>query len=255
MAMHLIAYGESVLTAGTLGALDPVADATVTQSGKLTYVPAKYNQVIAAAGIVTANAITQAQLQAPSLRELVFPDVMPLTIGASFGADHSIDYRYSSPLKLDTNEGLEFVSDGGGDGTTAALAYGLVWLSDGAVAPVKGGHVKLRATTAITATTLAWKSGAITFAQTLPVGKYQIVGMRAMAAGLIAARLLYIGPAAVTRPGVPGQPSEQTGALDHFVSGAAGSFGEFDSVNPPSIEVLGGSSTGQTYEFDLIKTA
>ncbi len=255
MAQHLIAFGNSALTAGTLMALTPIPDPTVTQSGTLAYVPAKYSQVIAAAGLVTANAITQAQLQAPSLRELVFPDISPLTIGASFGADHSIDYRYAAPLKLDTNEGLEFLSDGGGDGTTAAYVYGLVWLADGPIAPVKGVHVKLRATTAIAAAAGAWSGGSLTFGQTLPVGKYQIIGMRAMAAGLIAARLIYIGPGAVTRPGVPGQPSEQTGALDHFVGGAGGTLGEFESVNPPSIEVLGGTSTAQTYEFDLVKTA
>ena len=70
MAIHTIAYGQSVLTAGTLQAITPIPDATVTENGKLVYVPAKYNKVVAAGASSTATALTQAQPHAPSLREM-----------------------------------------------------------------------------------------------------------------------------------------------------------------------------------------
>ncbi len=255
MAIHTIAYGMSVLAAGVLQALDPVPDATVTENGKMVYVPAKYNKVVAVGALSTSGALTQAQLHAPSLREMYFVDIAPLLIASTLGGSQSVENLFVNPLGLETNEGLEFFSDGGGLAAVAADVYGLLWLSDGAVTPAKGKHYKLRATSAIAQAPLAWTNGGLTFAQTLPVGTYQIIGLRAMSADLIAARLVYIGAAAVTKPGVPGVADMQSVVPAGFGVGDLGILGQFESTNPPSIDVLGGVSASQTYEFDLIKTA
>ncbi len=112
----------------------------------------------------------------------------------------------------------------------------------------------MRATSAIAQAAFTWVNGGLTFAQTLPVGTYQIIGLRAMSADLIAARLVYIGAAAVTKPGVPGVADMQSVVPAGFGVGEMGVLGQFESTNPPSIDVLGGVSASQTYEFDLIKT-
>ncbi len=255
MGLHLVAYTASVLTAGGLATFPPVPDSTIGINGDAIQIPGKYNKIAAAAALVTYGTMTQAQLRAPSLRELFFPDLSPLIVGTGFGRPAGVDLRFTDPEPLATNEGMTFLSDGGGDGTTAGEVYGLVWLSDGAVQRAKGVSHKLRATTAISAQVGGWENGAITFAQTLPVGTYQIVGLRAMAAGLIAARLVFLGALAVTRPGVPGVGSGNVVMPEGFGRLEAGVLGEFTSTSPPSMDVLGGSSTAQVYEFDLIKTA
>ena len=111
----------------------------------------------------------------------------------------------------------------------------------------------LFATSSIQATDTSWVSGAITFDQTLPVGKYDIVGMRVTGSGLVVARLIFIGSSAITRPGVPCTDSNARPNFPNFRMGNNGLFGTFDTSTPPSIEVFGGSSSSQSIVFDLIK--
>jgi len=255
MASHLVGYYKSVLSAGTLAALTPVPDPTVTVQGNDLLVPAKYNQVVFGAALTVAHALTQAQLQAPSLRGMYFPDLTPRVLAATFANIQRLGDLSQTPLQLQTNEGLQFFSDGGGDGTTAEACYGLVWLSDGALTPAKGKVYTMRATAAVALAAGSWVNGPLTFNQTLPVGTYSIIGMRAEGANLVAARLVFIGQSAITRPGVPGAGGANTSDLDQFRMGAAGAFGSFDSTTPPSVDCLGVTDTSQVFEFDLVKTA
>ena len=254
MPMHLVAFALSVAAApATIQPLPPVPDATVTISGNDMYVPEKYNRMIRAASLTKAGVNTEAQLQAPSLREMFFPDLTPLRVGAEFSGDNDMYDLGDTPLQLVSSEGLQFLTSGN-NGATATDVYGLVFLSDAPVTPVKGKIYTMRAASAVTLAARTWVSGAITFAQSLPVGKYTILGIRAMGTGLVAARLVYIGPAAITRPGVLGYLGQQTSGMEYSRFGRSGSFGEFDSINPPSIECLGDTGTTQVYEFDLVKT-
>lgn len=255
MAIHLIGYRTSVLTNGTLAALTPVPDPTVTINGNLIYVPDKYNQIVNAFALTKgAQAFTHAQLQAPSLRETFYPDIAGLFLGAAATGERQIDDYAQNPIQLKTNEGLEFYSDGGGNGTAAQDAYGLVWLSDGKLSTVGGKVMRIRATAAATLVAGTWVNSALTFDQTLPVGKYDVIGLRAVGANLVAARLQFIGASAVTRAGVPGAASEQASGFPQFRMGASGSFGSFDSVTPPSMEFLGDTDTSQVVYLDLVKT-
>ena len=123
MAIHLVAYSASVLTAGGLATFPPVPDPTVRIIGDAIGVPAKHNRIIAVAALCTYGTQTQAQLHAPSLRELWFPDISPLVVGDNFSLTAGIERRFASPLKLVPQEGMEFLSNGGGDGTTAGNIY------------------------------------------------------------------------------------------------------------------------------------
>lgn len=253
MPQTLIAYAKSVLSSGTLAAITPVPDPTVTITDNDVSVPANYNQVVRAAGS-SAGTLKRSQLQSPSLRSLYFPDLNPLVSGAaSYSDPFGVVELDANPLKLTTNEGLEYWSDGGGNGTTAQYAYGLVFLSDGPIAATGGNIVTIRGTLAAAAAAATWNSSAITFDQTLPVGTYAIVGGSVIGAGLVAGRLIFIGPSAVTRPGFPAQNAETDLGLPSFRRGRAGVLGTFPSTNPPSVEVLGGTSSSQVLYLDLIK--
>ena len=84
-------------------------------------------------------------------------------------------------------------------------------------------------------------------------GTYDIVGMRVDASGLVAARLIFIGPSAITRPGIFCTDVPNRENIPHFRFGMNGLFGTFDTTTPPSLEIVGGTSSAQTIIFDLIK--
>jgi len=140
------------------------------------------------------------------------------------------------------------------DGAGAQISNALAWLSDGPIAPVTGIMRTVRTTCAITLTAYAWSNGALTFDQTLPAGRYQIVGMRAESTGLIAARL--VTPASPWRPGVIGFDAESDVEPDRFRYGRCGVFSEFDHDAPPTVDFLSVSAdTAETVHLDLIKIA
>ncbi len=253
MPQHVVVFSSSILTAGTNQAITPVPDSTVTIGTNNLYVPAKYNKVLYAAGFGGGTAPTRQQLRAPSLREMFFPEITPANLSGSFtGGRFYTDLAYN-PLQLQTNEGLNYYSDGGGDGTTAQLVYGVAILGDSSPAPQKGKIFTIYATAAIGAAVGAWNNGPITLDQTLPVGTYDIVGLRVNAAGLVAARLIFIGASAITRPGVFGTDIINRENYPNFRLGQNGIYGLFDTTTPPSLEVVGGTSTAQTLALDLIK--
>lgn len=253
MPQHLVVFQNSILTSGTLQAIPPVADPTVTIGGNDLYVPAKYNKILFVKGTVAAGTVSRQQLRSPSLREIFYPEVTPSVLISDTTGEHNFMNVSDSPIQLETNEGLNYFSDGGGDGTTAQNVWGAVILGDASPAPQKGKIFSLYGTTSIQATNSSWVSGAITFDQTLPVGTYDIVGLRAVAASMLAARLIFIGPSAITRPGVFGVKYNSVNLQPDFRMGNNGIYGTFNSITPPSMEILGGSSSSQDYIFDLVK--
>ncbi len=253
MSQHVVVFSSSVLSSGSLQAITPVADPTVTIGSNNLYVPSKYNLVLFAAGFCGAAAATRQQLRAPSLRELYYPEITPANVTGSFSGGGFYSNFAGNPISLQTNEGLNFFSDGGGDGTTAQRAYGIVIFGDSPPALQKGKIFPLYATTAIQAAVDGWASGVITLSQTLPVGKYDIVGMRVNGAGLVAARLIFIGGSAVTRPGVFCTDVVSREDFMQFRDGDNGILGTFDTSTPPSLELIGGTSSSQNIILDLIK--
>lgn len=254
MPMHLVAFGQSInpAAANTLTPLNVVPDPTVTSNTNQLTVPDKYNQVVYSAAIGLLHSISLAQLQSPSLREMFFPDIDPIATGSTFSSYPEIDLQPESPLSLRTNEQLQFYAATAAAAPGAQNVYGLVGLSDGPLVPTKGAIFSIHATSAITLAANTWVNGPLVFDQVLPVGNYDIVGMRAEGANLIAARLVFIGASALTRPGVPGCAGPTSVGSRHFRKGGVGVFGTFNSITPPSVDCLGATDTAQNYVFDLI---
>jgi len=253
MSIHTVAYYESVTTAGTLQAITPVSDPTVTINSNAIQVPANYNKVTRVGSVTGSNQGTQVELQSPSLRELYFPDLFVGNLSTTF--DNPFDFADldMSPLQLITNEGLEYYSDAGGDGSTAQAVYGIVFFTDAPIVKATGKERTIRGTLAASASASAWASSQITFGQTIPVGNYDVVGMRVEGAGLVAARLVFVGPSGITRPGCLGNSDANAIGQPAFRHGNFGVLGTFNSTTPPSVEVLGGSTSAQVIYLDLIK--
>lgn len=251
---HTVAFSQAMVTTNVGTLVTPIVDSTVFISGNNLNIPAGVNNLFGAVPFVTTGgAATNVQAQSPSLRETYFPNLTPIEVGATLDQFPTVFELWDNPVPLVVNEGLNIQSDAS-SAATAGQQGAIVFLCDGPRTPVTKSKIfTMRATTAITLVANTWVNGAITFSQTLPVGKYAVVGMRAEGTGLLAARLVFIGASAVTRPGCPGSASSHTLDVISFRMGRLGNWGIFDSTTPPSIDALGVTGTSQVLYLDLVQ--
>jgi len=250
-AFTLVGWQQSVDEDGTLTVVDAIADQHVAVSGDIVYVPS-LNKLIAEYA-AQANTVTHVQLQSPSLRRVALLDIAICQGGIRPSGGESFMPHFNCPIELAEGEGLEAYINKPAD--SAIVATILAWLADGALSPVIGEIFTVRFTATITSILTQWVNGAITLSQTLPVGRYAIVGANVMEAGgdLIAFR--FVIPGYEWRPG-----GLTTGDLGAKVTpaqryGGMGIWGEFDSSTPPTLDIIAAAAASQTVVgyIDLIK--
>lgn len=240
----LAAFHKAAVSA-TLLPLAPLADESLTVAGNDLTIPS-LNALVAA--LVFGDAPTQAQLRSPSLRRLILEDISKMiNTETCVGAQNVIVDRSADPLILEASEKLNVYTIHTLDG------WALVWLADGPITPVHGDIHTIRATTGHTTAENIWENVALTFDQTLPVGRYQVVGMRAFGTNLLAARLVFIGYG--WRPGVPAGDVISAQDVKLFRKGKFGAFGEFEFDAPPTVDLVGsGVTAAEEIYLDLIQT-
>lgn len=231
---HLAAFAESIDPGGSLTNIAAVNDDSIFTSGDDIRVPNELPFMIGNAALISSTSPVQAQIQSPSLRQIANIDVEPVALGLVFGDPAELNYHPEIAIPLRGDESINFLANT--NPASAALHYGLVWFADGPQQPVGGDIFSVRATTSVTAVANAWVNGTLTFNQDLPVGTYDVVGMRCRIDGLVAARLNFIGGA--WRPGVPGAVAIDDKIGEQFRMGRSGIFGTFHTNTPPSLEIL-----------------
>lgn len=244
MAHTLIAWNENQATE-TLTAIAGLADQHVTVSGNDIIVPA-LNKLGGIYGL--GASVSNAQMASPSLRTFLNLDVAGLDIAAEPASPPNWMDLFDRPVDLIATEALNFNITN--DAT--ARSTGLAWLMD-EITPLAAGKITtIRATASTTLTAYGWTNVALTFSQTLPAGRYQIVGMKAFSAGGIAARCVIPGYA--WRPGAIAQDAISDLTPERFRHGRMGSWGEFGHQEPPTVDFLSASAdTSETVFLDLIK--
>jgi len=243
MVFHTVAFHKAAVSA-TLLPLTPITDTQVSTAGYDLTVP-ELNQIVAC--LAFGGAPTQVQLQSPSLRRVFLEDIGQaiLTEVTTPAQDFLVDRR-DSPISLTVSEKLNVATVHTTDG------WILIWLADGPIAPVSGEIHTIRATTGHTALPDLWENVALTLAQTLPAGRYAIVGARAFGTNLLAARFVLVGES--WRPGVPAGADINAIRTDPFRMGRFGLFGEFEFDSPPSVDLLGtGVTAAEEIYLDLIQ--
>jgi len=249
MPFTLVGWHESIDASAALTKINALADPHIRVEANNIIVPS-LNQLCMVYGLGVG--LIRAQLDSPSLRRLLLYDISPVeaTAEPTFAIVGKLHMRQNSPYPLDVNEPLSCaVLHGGLQWTTV-----LVWLSDGALTPITGDFLTVRATGATTLTAYEWSNVAITFDQTLPAGRYAVVGFRYQSSGAIAARLVFPGYA--WRPGVIGCDLDSEPVDITFRYGNLGIFGEFEHNTPPTVDCLSRSAdTSQIFQFDLLKVA
>ena len=228
-----------------------IADPHVRVSGNDIYVPS-WNKI----GIVVAGGakMTQCRLQSPSLRRLANQRIAPVhTVAlplASVEIPRVFDYHLN-PRTLDVAEALNAFCVNGA--VTGNEEWVLIWLMD-VIAPLPAGEIfSIEGTLTVTGVKGNWVNGALTFSQTLPAGRYALVGMRSEDSAVVAARCVF--PDIAARPGCLGSVSYAGADNPLFRQGRLGNWGEFEHDAPPSIDVLCNAAGSVTPEivFDLIQ--
>jgi len=244
-----IAYSQSQDTGGVLSYVAAVADQHVTVSGNNIVVPPGMNHLLGAFAL--GATISRARIESPALRRTLLYDVIPINVGAEPSSPTPFRHLFYNPIPLDENEALRaLVAE---TATGAEQETVIVWLGDGAQTPVTGEIYTVLATGAGTLTAYTWTNVSLTLDQTLPAGTYQVVGFRAQSAGLIAARLVFVG--GTWRPGCIGYDAASDLEHEVFRRGGLGIWGEFRHDQPPTVDFLSSlADTSQTVWLDLIKT-
>jgi hypothetical protein len=206
-----------------------------------------------AAGYAQGTTLTVARVNNATLRATGLPSITPiqpaLVIGSAF---QPCVYGINGPK-------LPFADEFGIEADAAAIERqtGCLWIHDGvqnnAASNPNAQIFSLQFASTITTVANTWTAGNITFNQTLPVGRYQVVGMDVIGTTLIFARLIF--PFGGPRPGVLGRATSAIFPTNTFRNGNFGQFGEFTSYAQPQLEVFASSAAGITFtgNLDMVK--
>lgn len=250
--IHTLAYYEALNLAGALANIAAVPEQQYFVTGDDFRVPRDLTQIIGAACCSTnATAPTRAQVQSPTLRQVANLDVEPIVNAATWGSPPEGSLHPEVGVPLTADEALNFAVQGAAD-ATPPIHYGVIWLADAPPQPVGGEIFTVQATAAVAQAVATWVNGALTFSTDLPVGRYAVVGMKARSTDGVVARLVFAEMQ--PRPGV--LMANAAADLDPYWCrfGRMGVFGEFSSLQPPTLDVLGGAATAQVVLLDLIRT-
>lgn len=247
--LHLAAFGQSVSANGALTQINAIQDQSLTTQAGDIRVPLKLPNLVMQAVLSNDASAVRAQLTSPSLRAMLSLDIEPIVTAKVFGSPIEPYWHGDSPIPLVGNESLNlFIQNAQ---AAAVLHYGLLWLSDGPVKQTTGNIYTVRCTAAAALVAATWVNANLVFAQALPYGRYQVVGMRARSANLAAARLVF--PDSQWRPGVPAVNTIGGLDFDNGRYGFMGVLGEFDSTVPPTVDFLGDTDVAQLLDLDLIR--
>lgn len=246
---HLAAWFQSVDPGNAFQAIPGVPDPAITVAGNDIRVPKPLPFIVGYGGVINDASLLRAELQSPSLRAVFNLDVEPVVQGKIFTNPQLFNIIIGNAVPVVPDESLNWFVQS--DPAAAAIHYGVAMLADAPLQPVKGNYYSIRATSAVALVAGTWVNGPLVFAQVLPAGAYQVVGMRARGANLLAARLVFVG--GTYRPGVIAAAA--IGGLDNDYQrfGNMGVFGQFDNTTPPTVDCLGDTDAAQSFIFDLIK--
>lgn len=252
MTYHVAAFSEDFAASGTLQAVAAVADNQVFTSGDDIRVPQGLANLLAAFAL--GPGVSRARIVAPSLRAFANLEIAPKNVGQSVTSDGpgNLVTFVRAPLPLSVGESINFESDAGA-GAGAGQTTGVILLGDGPVQPVTGLIRTIRTTAAIVGTENVWASGAITFSEDLPAGIYQVVGARCEADNPGVFRLIFVagGP----RPGSLSSLADGGAEVPGARLGMWGIWGQFDTNQPPTLEILSlaGAGSAQVLYLDIMR--
>ena len=246
---HTCAYGASIADA-TLTDVAAIPDNILAIQNGHFFPTRDYALVYAfAAG---ATVINRARIVSPSLRQITTPWIRPLNTGLTVASPQfAADYR-DNPFRIRGSEELEMdiMQTTGG----AAQVCGILGLQTLYTPAPVGDIYTLRGTSSTAAVARTWTQIAMTWQDSLPQGRYNIVGGRCISANGIASRLSLENQ--VERPGSISLASVAGTEHPMFERGGLGSWGLFTNQRMPIVEVfVEGTDASHEYYLDFIRVA
>lgn len=236
----------------------PIADSHLSIAGDNLTIPDLNHLMLAVISSQTATAgtITSARIKAPSMGKNSNVDVAVFeTTGTTLpivGSPCPLNNYLVANRYLTPGEFLQFLTINSGTNSEETVAQ--IALGDGNYKnPYKGLPIEtLLATGTTTVTAKKWSACTLTFSQALRAGTYAILGMKAMGATAIAARLIFANQGA--RPGCPAYVTESDIDNPVFRNGNLGMWGTFSHNNIPQLEVFADAAdTAQQVYLDVVK--
>lgn len=251
----LVAHYETIDAAGVFANLTRApGEVHIGGVGDDIQVPS-LNQLLAVAAGVGSGGTGFARVDAPSFMGGVSLRIAPINGNADGDAEPNsppaiLDLR-RTPIVLQPGEDLRALVDS--NPTNPQANWVIYLLGDGPVTPLTGVQpftIRMTATAALVVDT--WTAQEMTLTDRIPTGRYQIIGMRARSAGLVAARLVRMG-GSPWRPGCLGHDADTDLTHPMFDFGGLGVWGEFPESNIPAVEFLSVSAdTDQEVWLDIV---
>lgn len=244
---HMCALTTNFAAAATDGDLNAVTDQHLTVSASNKFILPYPADILAA--VALGATLSRARIVAPSLRSVNFPNIRPIIVGAAIPTRPPVsEFMQSHTPRVRLNEELNIQVTNG----AIERGTGFLWLQKQYQPPPPGPVYSARFTAAITGSAFQWDSGSITQVDTLPSGRYSVIGMSCHGANLMAARLIF--PEGGPRPGVLANVQAADTDENRWRDGRYGEFGQFEQTALPLLELFK-SAAGVTQELtlDLVK--
>lgn len=252
---HTVAYS---FTSGAAAATDQdmtlVSDPSVTNvNGHPIFPVPTWIQFV----YLNGTTVTRGRITAPRLRPITRPVIAPVDNGATVTDNFRIVEFFKHPIQLNPIEEIQILTT-----KTSAIAetdFAALCVGDNQRNVPPGDMYVLRCTSTNGVVALAWQPAANTPDDTLQVGRYSIIGMRAVNANALAARLIFPGAPIAgglpqIRPGILINSSDATPDFFWFRYGNLGEYGQFESFALPQTEVVGATAPAAATEslFDIV---
>lgn len=237
----VVAFGENLNAGAAFANVAGVPDQHMRVEGDQLFI-SKLNKLIGAAAFCGASA-TEARLVSPSLRRINPYYIQPVGVGLAPALLPEAHMFPESPIDLELNEPLTCEENGN---ALQNVNVG-VFLADEAPTPIEGQIHTVNFEVVITPVDLTWVYAQITLPDALPVGVYKVVGARLVMAGCSFFRFVPVGGS--HRPGGLCAVLDSNADLPEQRRGKMGEWFEFDTNQPPGIEVLSNATPGAaTYQ-------
>lgn len=244
---HLCAYSGSVTNGVSNVDMPLVNDGILTKQNNHAILPQSGNLLLAVLMSADAN---RGLLNTPSVRYVGLPSLVPPIVSATVTGNPSVVDFTDGPLSIPQAD--EIAVQGTQDNAGAQTMDCLVLFGFGRREIPSGPKYRVRGTGTITAVVRTWTNGAIVMDTVLPAGIYAIAGLQVVGAGLFGARLIF--PGCSYRPGCLAQQSAGLTPSKLFTNGTLGTYGEFDSVNTPNLEIYAVSAnSAQVIYMDVVR--
>lgn len=227
-----VCYSESQDAAAAEVNMAAVVDESIKVTGDNIYIP-KSKFVVGLAGFIGTTG-TYAKLSSPSLKAVNPLHVATPNLVLVPGAGLDETFFPDNPVELTENEPVQFKFYA--DPAAAEQGSAVLFLTEGAITPVKGKTYCVRATVTLALVAGAWAYSELTFIDELPTGYYKCVGAKVVAATAVAFRFVPIGY--YERPG--GLVAQTAGVRDpyHQRYGRLGEWFQFNTVQPPGLQIM-----------------